>query len=133
MGEKGEKGLDGFPGVKVMNIQWHFIRCMTVKLFSYVRILLNVIPAGRERRRWRTRTTRPNGIDTLAPDVLFISAVARPLSFTCLSCCQGYPGEKGTAGSSDIIDFNGKLLDAFQVSDMVVLLYISIFILVYQP
>lgn len=31
---------------------------------------------------------------------------------------QGYPGEKGNAGSSDIIDFNGKLLDAFQVSDV---------------
>lgn len=29
---------------------------------------------------------------------------------------QGYPGEKGATGSSDIIDFNGKLLDAFQVS-----------------
>lgn len=35
-----------------------------------------------------------------------------------LSLPQGYPGEKGTAGSSDIIDFNGKLLDAFQVSDI---------------
>lgn len=32
-----------------------------------------------------------------------------------LSPSKGYPGEKGTAGSSDIIDFNGKLLDAFQV------------------
>lgn len=32
--------------------------------------------------------------------------------------CQGYPGEKGNTGSSDIIDFNGKLLDAFQVSDV---------------
>ena len=31
------------------------------------------------------------------------------------SLSQGYPGEKGTTGSSDIIDFNGKLLDAFQV------------------
>lgn len=67
----------------------------------------------------------------------FILAIARPVSFTCLSrcfcLCQGYPGEKGTAGSSDIIDFNGKLLDAFQVSDMVVLLCISIFILVSKP
>lgn len=34
------------------------------------------------------------------------------------SLLQGYPGEKGTAGSSDIIDFNGKLLDAFQVSNI---------------
>lgn len=34
----------------------------------------------------------------------------------CLS--QGYPGEKGATGSSDIIDFNGKLLDAFQVRDI---------------
>lgn len=31
---------------------------------------------------------------------------------------QGYPGEKG---SSDVIDFNGKLLDAIQVSNIVVL------------
>lgn len=61
-----------------LNIQWHFISCITVKLFSYLRLLLNVIPAGRKRRRWRTRTTRPNGIDTLAPGVLFICAVARP-------------------------------------------------------
>lgn len=30
-----------------------------------------------------------------------------------LSLPKGYPGEKG---SSDIIDFNGKLLDAFRVS-----------------
>lgn len=40
--------------------------------------------------------------------------------FTCVcisSLIQGYPGEKGEAGSSDIIDFNGKLLDAFQVSN----------------
>lgn len=29
---------------------------------------------------------------------------------------QGHPGEKGASGSSDIVDFNGKLLDAFQVS-----------------
>lgn len=36
----------------------------------------------------------------------------------CLSVPQGHPGEKGTTGSSDIIDFNGKLLDAFQVSDV---------------
>lgn len=35
-----------------------------------------------------------------------------------LSLPQGYPGEKGATGSSDIIDFNGKLLDAFQVSDI---------------
>ena len=31
-------------------------------------------------------------------------------------CLQGPPGEKGASGASDIIDFNGKLLDAFQVS-----------------
>lgn len=31
---------------------------------------------------------------------------------------QGYPGEKGAPGSSDIVDFNGKLLDAFQVSNV---------------
>lgn len=31
---------------------------------------------------------------------------------------QGHPGEKGGTGSSDIIDFNGKLLDAFQVGDV---------------
>lgn len=41
----------------------------------------------------------------------------------CVYICQsfllqGYPGEKGATGSSDIIDFNGKLLDAFQVSDI---------------
>jgi len=34
------------------------------------------------------------------------------------SLLQGYPGEKGVAGPSDIIDFNGKLLDAIQVSDI---------------
>lgn len=39
-----------------------------------------------------------------------------PSSGFCLS--QGYPGEKGATGSSDVIDFNGKLLDAFQVSDI---------------
>lgn len=45
--------------------------------------------------------------------------------FSCLctshsffSLPQGYPGEKGATGSSDVIDFNGKLLDAFQVSDI---------------
>lgn len=32
------------------------------------------------------------------------------------SSLQGRPGEKGTSASGDIIDFNGKLLDAFQVS-----------------
>lgn len=92
-----------------------------------------MIPAGRQRRSWRTRTTGANGTDALVPDILFIFAIARPLSFMCLCCCfrlsQGYPGEKGTAGSSDIIDFNGKLLDAFQVSDMVVLLCISLFVI----
>lgn len=33
--------------------------------------------------------------------------------FVFLSLPKGSPGEKG---SSDIIDFNGKLLDAFRVS-----------------
>lgn len=37
-------------------------------------------------------------------------------SLAFFSLPQGYPGEKGATGSSDIIDFNGKLLDAFQVS-----------------
>lgn len=35
---------------------------------------------------------------------------------TFFSSRQGLTGEKGTSASGDIIDFNGKLLDAFQVS-----------------
>lgn len=38
------------------------------------------------------------------------------MHFSFQTLTQGYPGEKGAAGSSDIVDFNGKLLDAFQVS-----------------
>ena len=37
-----------------------------------------------------------------------------PLSLFLSS--QGYPGEKGVPGSTEVIDFNGKLLEAFQVS-----------------
>ncbi len=40
------------------------------------------------------------------------------ISYSFFSPPQGNPGEKGATGSSDIIDFNGKLLDAFQVSDI---------------
>lgn len=37
------------------------------------------------------------------------------VSLISLSRFQGYPGEKG---SSDIIDFNGELLDALRVSEI---------------
>lgn len=102
--------------------------------FKHVTCLLSerLIPmchnhTGRQRRNGRTRTTRTHGIS--------ISQSVNPLnrcyesSFICSanvvaecltqfprSLPQGYPGEKGMAGSSDIIDFNGKLLDAFQVN-----------------
>lgn len=36
-------------------------------------------------------------------------------TLTCDVDVQGPPGEKGAPGSSDVIEFNEKLLDAFQV------------------
>lgn len=45
-------------------------------------------------------------------------------------------GEKGATGSSDIIDFNGKLLDAFQVNDIKVsdlwMHHIIVILIIYQ-
>lgn len=74
---------------------------------------ISINPTGRKWGKRRARTTRTNGIH---PDSsVYYLCSSCTVSLISLSRFQGYPGEKG---SSDIIDFNGELLDALRVSEI---------------
>lgn len=74
---------------------------------------ISINPTGRKWGKRTARTTRSNGIH---PDSsVYYLCSSCTVSLISLSRFQGYPGEKG---SSDIIDFNGELLDALRVSEI---------------
>lgn len=109
MGQKGERGLDGLPGIKVHKpvIILYFSKYLYALTMSNIYCSCRA-KVGKEESKAHKDQWYPSGQQC----VLSLCSSCS-VSLMLSSRFQGYPGEKG---SSDIIDFNGELRDALRVS-----------------
>lgn len=106
MGEKGERGLDGLPGIKVHKVILYLNKYLCALTMS------NIYQSHRE--KWGKEESKDQWYPPGQQCVLSLCSSCT-VSLMSLSRFQGYPGAKG---SSDIIDFNGELLEALRVSEI---------------